>query len=220
MQRLIQLTADGSHTIAIPEMQLTYHSHHGAIQESMQVFIEAGLKPLLASPADTAIRILEIGFGTGLNAILSLREAEQHTRCIEYISTEKYPLTIEEARSVNHGALLQLQEAFLKLHNADWEKPVAISPCFSLLKMHCYLPAPVVTDPVHCIFFDAFAPDVQPELWSQPFFEQLHELLLPGGVLTTYCSKATVRRALSAAGFSVEKIPGPWGKREMVRAYT
>jgi tRNA U34 5-methylaminomethyl-2-thiouridine-forming methyltransferase MnmC len=220
MHRVLQLTSDGSHTIAIPEHNITYHSHHGAIQESMHVFIQAGLAPLWQSvPGHTVIRILEIGFGTGLNALLTLREAESRQHKVQYTTLEKYLLTQTEVQQLNHGALLDMQDPFLRLHSADWEKEITINPFFTLQKIQCALPAPITTAPVHCIFFDAFAPDIQPELWSQSFFEQLFRLLLPGGSLVTYSSKSSVRKALSAAGFTLEKIPGPYGKREMVRAY-
>lgn len=220
MYRVLQLTSDGSHTIAIPEQNITYHSHHGAIQESMHVFIQAGLAPLWQSvPAHTVIRVLEIGFGTGLNALLTLREAESRQHQVQYTTLEKYPLTQTEVLQLNHGALLDMQDPFLRLHSADWEKEITISPFFTLQKIQCTLPAPIATDPVHCVFFDAFAPDIQPELWSQSFFEQLFRLLFPGGSLVTYSSKSSVRKALAAAGFTLEKIPGPYGKREMVRAY-
>lgn len=220
MHRVLQLTSDGSHTIAIPEHNIIYHSHHGAIQESMHVFIQAGLAPLwLSVPANTVIRVLEIGFGTGLNALLTLREAESRQHKVQYTTLEKYPLTQTETLQLNHGALLNMQDHFLRLHSADWEKEIIIAPFFTLQKMQCALPAPIAISPVHCIFFDAFAPDIQPALWSQSFFEQLFRLLLPGGSLVTYSSKGSVRRTLAAAGFTVEKIPGPYGKREMVRAY-
>jgi tRNA U34 5-methylaminomethyl-2-thiouridine-forming methyltransferase MnmC len=220
MHRVLQLTSDGSHTIAIPEQNITYHSHHGAIQESMHVFIQAGLAPLWQSlPAHTVIRVLEIGFGTGLNALLTLREAALRQHKVQYTTLEKYPLTQTEVLQLNHGALLDMQDHFLRLHSADWEEEITITPFFSLQKIQCTLPAPITAGPVHCILFDAFAPDIQPELWSQSFFEQLFRLLLPGGSLVTYSSKGSIRRALAAAGFTVEKLPGPYGKREMVRAH-
>lgn len=220
MLREVTLTADGSHTVSVPDLGVTYHSHHGSLQESMHVFVEAGLLPMLSAVRpDETVRILEIGFGTGLNALVTLREAVQRTRKMQYISTEKYPLSASEVAVLNHGTLLNMQDRFLRLHEAPWEQETAITDHFSLLKLQCSLPAPIDILPVHCIYFDAFAPDVQPELWSQPFFEQLHQLLLPGGILTTYSSKGSVRRTLAAAGFRVEKIAGPRGKREMVRAH-
>ncbi len=218
MQRHIQLTADGSHTIAIPEWNTSYHSHHGAIQESMHVFIQAGLLHAMDVFPGQPLHILEIGFGTGLNALLSMQKAIEHTLVIQYTAIEKFPLTKEEAAAINYGEILCMQENFRRLHDGDWEKRTDLHPLFSLQKKLLSLPADIDTHSVHCIFFDAFSPEVQPELWSQEMFEKLYPSLVPGGMLVTYCSKSVVRRAMTAAGFSVQKIPGPWGKREMVRA--
>jgi len=218
MHRQIQLTADGSHTISIPELGVTYHSHHGAIQESMHVFLQAALIPTWKRFSNDPIRILEIGFGTGLNALLTLREAVAQQRVIHYTAIEKYPLTAEEAGSLNHGQLLGMNDLLGQLHTENWDQLFPIDPFFSLHKINLSLPSPILIEPVHCIYFDAFAPDIQPALWDQAFFETLFRLLIPGGYLATYSSKSAVRRALTAAGFVVHKIPGPFGKREMVRA--
>jgi len=186
MQREIQVTADGSHTIAIPEMKVTYHSHHGAIDESMHVYIKAGLHTLLSNPQPiTPLSILEIGFGTGLNALLSLREA---------------------------NALQQ------HIHQANWEQDIIINKYFSLKKMNRSLSKPLNISAVNCIYFDAFSPTVQPELWTKAVFEEMNQLLVTGGILVTYCSKTVVRKAMEAAGFTVTKITGPYGKRDIVRA--
>jgi len=219
MNREIQVTADGSHTIVIPGSNLSYHSHHGAVQESMHVFVEAGLLPVLANTGNESIHILEIGFGTGLNALLSLREAISHQRNINYTAFEKFPVTIEEAARINHGALLSMEEIFKQLHAAAWGEKVLINEFFTIEKKQVSLPASIDTSPVHLIYMDAFSPDAQPELWTAEFFTSVFEVLVPGGLLVTYCSKSIVRRAMTAAGFRVEKIPGPRGKREMVRAW-
>jgi len=200
-------------------MNVSYHSHHGAIQESMHVFVRSGLMVLFEKFPGDPLRLLEIGFGTGLNALLSAREAGLHQRWIRYSGIEKYPLTEAETGQLNYGSLMAQQELFNKIHEAEWEKETDISPYFSLLKLQIALPAALPLQPVHGIYLDAFAPDVQPELWSQAFFEQLYGLLLSGGALLTYSSKSNVRRALTAAGFDVTKIPGPPGKREIVRAW-
>jgi tRNA U34 5-methylaminomethyl-2-thiouridine-forming methyltransferase MnmC len=218
MKREIQLTADGSHTILIPELHTSYHSHHGAIQESMHVFIDAGLRPFLTAINIAPIRILEIGLGTGLNALLSLREATVHKTNISYLAIEKYPLTELEFREINHGGQLSMQNDFMQIHLAEWNNPVHINNYFLLEKRNCSIHDELLIDPVHCIFFDAFSPTVQPEIWTQPVFEKMYAHLLSGGSLMTYCSKSVVRKAMAAAGFHVHKIPGPWGKREMVRA--
>lgn len=217
MQREIQLTGDGSHTIAIPEMKVTYHSHHGAVGESMHVYIEAGLMPLM-NAAPLSIRILEIGFGTGLNALLSLREAMSRQIPVHYTAIEPYPLSADEISHLNHGQLLFMQDIFMQLHNAVWEEDVIINDFFTLRKIKCTISElePIVA--INCIYFDAFSPTFQPELWTVAVFEKMYHCLQPGGQLITYSSKSIVRRGMESAGFSVKKIPGPWGKREMVRA--
>lgn len=219
MQREIQVTADGSHTIAIPEMKVTYHSHHGAIEESMHVYIKAGLHTLLPNPPTrNPLSILEIGFGTGLNALLSLREATTLQQHIQFTAIEPFPLSASEIAQINHGNLLSLQENFLKIHQANWEQDIVINKYFSLKKINRSLSQPLNISPVNCIYFDAFSPAVQPELWTKAVFEEMYQLLVTGGILVTYCSKTVVRRAMEAAGFTVTKIPGPYGKRDIVRA--
>ncbi|MDD2792434.1 MAG: tRNA (5-methylaminomethyl-2-thiouridine)(34)-methyltransferase MnmD [Sediminibacterium sp.] len=227
MERIIQQTADGSHTILIPEMQTLYHSKHGAIQESMHVFIRAGLQYF---PQLSEVRILEVGFGTGLNALLTAIEAARAGQSIEYTSLEAYPLTPEEFQSLNHGSLLQEPAFFKAILNSNWNEWVSICPHFRLQKLAVPLESYHLSDSFsataikegragfHCIYFDAFAPSAQPELWTADTFQQLYQLLLPGGILVTYCSKTVVRRAMEAAGFVATRIQGPYGKREMVRA--
>lgn len=224
MTREIIDTGDGSHSIAIPGMQVTYHSRHGAIQESMHVFIEAALRNTAGD-----VHIFETGFGTGLNALLTLLDAEQQQRNILYETIEPFPLTITEAAQLNYCTVLNradLQPLFDQLHTCAWEAPVSITPHFtfkkrrlSLLDLSTDLPVSLSTDqPVSIVYFDAFAPTIQPELWTTAVFTSLYERTAVNGILTTYSSKADVRRAMEAAGFSIEKIPGPWGKREMIRA--
>lgn len=216
MPRQIKITNDGSHTIEIPESNLAYHSKHGAIAESIHVFIEAGLLPLSAT--HKKLTILEIGFGTGLNALLAMREAIRQNKSIKYIAVEPYPLTTGELQQLNHGELLQMQEIFLQLHTAEWEKTVALNALFSIEKIKTTVAELKIAQPIDCIFFDAFAPTDQPELWTQDVFEKLYSYLEKDGVLVTYSSKSIIRKAMVAAGFLVEKIPGPHGKRDMVRA--
>lgn len=218
MQREIRLTADGSHTVAIPEINETYHSHFGAMGESMHVYINAGLQPFLHQSTNKQLTVFEMGFGTGLNALLTLQQAINNKRHIHYTTVELYPLTNEEVLLLNYGRQLDMQEAFLQLHNCDWEKDVCINEYFTLKKIKASLPEINITSGINCIYFDAFSPTSQPELWTQQIFEKMYKALLPGGVLVTYCSKSIVRHAMEAAGFRIEKIPGPWGKREMVRA--
>lgn len=219
MQREIRLTADGSHTVAIPAMDLSYHSKHGAINESMHVYIEAGLVTCMNGFDCDPVCILEMGLGTGLNALLSLREAINRKKNIFYQAIEPYPLTTTEAALLNYGNITGFADAFQLLHITAWEKPVSINPFFTLHKAQVALQDFTTDHSFHCIYFDAFSPEAQPALWTTTIFSQLFSLLLPGGCLITYCSKSIVRKAMATAGFRVEKIPGPYGKREMVRAW-
>lgn len=217
MHRQIIPTKDGSHTVEVPGMQVTYHSLHGALQESMHVFIQAGLR--FAKPStEKTFRILEMGFGTGLNALLTGREAQVNNWNIHYTALELFPLDSQEALSLNYATDPQTGDAFAQLHQADWDQEVAIGPRFTLLKHHTSLLDYSGADPFDLVYFDAFAPSAQPELWTVEVFEKLYRFLHPGGILVTYCSKGDVRRAMKSAGFTIEKIPGPPGKREIVRA--
>lgn len=202
MKRELQLTADGSHTIAIPDMNVTYHSTHGAIRESMHVFIQAGLQALQLP----AVRIFEMGFGTGLNALLTMQHADIP---VYYYAVEQYPLTAEEVEGLSYGN---------ELHAYPWNEDVKINERFTLYKAHTSLLSVQPEQEFDLIYYDAFAPGAQPELWTTEVFEKLYGLLAKGGILVTYCSKGDVRRAMQAAGFKVEKLAGPPGKREMLRA--
>jgi tRNA U34 5-methylaminomethyl-2-thiouridine-forming methyltransferase MnmC len=226
MQRKLILTSDGSHTILLPELNVTYHSIHGALQESKHVFIEAGLKSL--NPArKTIVNIFEMGFGTGLNTLLTMIEAENLTRAIHYEAIEQFPLGNTEIGSLNYCKQLDredLQPAFEQLHHCECEKQIELTSRFTFKKLQANLlnfgtPETCLSgrQAFELIYFDAFAPNVQPELWTKEIFDKMFEMLEPGGILVTYCSKSDVRRAMQAAGFTVEKLPGPKGKREIIR---
>jgi len=220
MQRKLILTGDGSHTISMPELNVTYHSIHGAIQESKHVFIEAGLKSLTLAEA-AKLNIFEVGFGTGLNALLTIIEAEKLQKEIHYDTVEPFPLGSSETRSLNYCKQLgreELQPIFEQLHSCEWEKKVNITENFGFNKSRTNLLNLETSETFELIYFDAFAPNTQPELWTNEIFEKMFAMLEPGGILVTYCSKGDVRRAMQAAGFIVEKLPGPRGKREMTRA--
>ena len=220
MQRTLILTGDGSHTISMPELNVTYHSIHGAIQESKHVFIEAGLKSLLPVEG-TALNVFEMGFGTGLNALLTIIESERLQRKIYYETVEQFPVDTGEVRSLNYCEQLDredLQPIFEQLHSCEWEKKVNITENFGFNKSRTNLLNLETSETFELIYFDAFAPNTQPELWTNEIFEKMFAMLEPGGILVTYCSKGDVRRAMQAAGFIVEKLPGPRGKREMTRA--
>jgi tRNA U34 5-methylaminomethyl-2-thiouridine-forming methyltransferase MnmC len=210
-------TSDGSHSLYLKDKDETYHSKHGAIQESQHVFIGAGLKPFIAAGLQE-IRILEVGFGTGLNALLTLLEAEKAETKIDYTSLEAFPLGAAITGQLNYGTELNAPLEFEKIHAAPWGEKVAITAHFSLTKIHIPLEAFSTTDKFNLIYFDAFAPAVQPELWAEEVFHKIFEAMTSGGILVTYCSKGDVRRAMIAAGFQAEKVPGPPGKREMLRA--
>jgi len=219
MQPEIKITADGSHTIAAAGSGITYHSTHGALQESMHVFINAGLRYVLARNP-TALNILEVGLGTGLNALLTLKELAGDT-VANYHALELHPLPVDIALQLNYAALPgneHLAAIFAAIHHSEWGSRVALAQSF-LLRKHCCSVLEFESDmPFDLIYYDAFAPADQPELWTQAVFERIFSFTAPGGVLVTYCAKGNVRRALQAAGFAVEKLAGPPGKREMLRA--
>lgn len=223
MERKIILTGDGSHSISVPELKVAYHSIHGAIQESLHVYINAGLYGSGHSQRPGPYKILEVGLGTGLNALLTLIEAEKNNLNIYYEAIELYPLTAEEVNALNYCDQLDrpdLQSAFEKIHSCEWETVIAIKKNFVLKKIRADLTNHLTIQQFNLIYFDAFAPNAQPELWTKEIFEKMHSMLESGGVLVTYCSKGDVRRNMIAAGFEVEKLPGPPKKREMLRART
>ena len=219
MIRHLQFTADGSHTIQIDELNVTYHSKHGAIQESKHVFIDAGIAYLHQTANLSKYHILEMGFGTGLNALLTAMFSDQMNVHIKYQSVEAFPLTADEVASLNHGTLLEQVSMFKQIHTASWNIGTPIHSKFELHKHHCKLDAFITQEKFNLIYYDAFAPTAQPELWTIEVFKQLYQYLQSGGILVTYCSKGVVRRAMEAAGFRVTKLQGPPGKREMVRAF-
>jgi tRNA U34 5-methylaminomethyl-2-thiouridine-forming methyltransferase MnmC len=210
------LTEDGSNTLYVPEIDECYHSSHGAIQESMHIFIEAGLK----QSKKHEINILEIGFGTGLNAFLTLIEAEKSQKTIHFISLELYPVEFEKALKLNYSDLIspEFKEIFEKLHTSPWNETVQISPFFSLKKVEADFTKFEFTKKFDVIYFDAFSPEKQPEMWTVEQFEKLYICCNFDAVLTTYCAKGNVRRAMQHAGFNVERLQGPPGKREILRA--
>lgn len=213
----VLLTADGSHTLAT-STGVIYHSHHGAIAESRHIFIEAGLKEAACIFPTTELSILEIGFGTGLNAFLTALEANASQRRIRYHTTELHPIPEPVAATLNYPDLLGHREIFAALHTSPWDEATEISPHFTLHKHLLDATQALPPGPFHCIYFDAFGPEVQPALWTEAMFARIREAMHPGAILTTYCSKSAVRRAMQAAGLVVEKLPGPYGKRDIVRA--
>lgn len=215
MEKLV-ITSDGSHTIYIPEMNEHYHSVHGAIQESDHIFINNGLRTL----SGNKISILEIGFGTGLNALLTLLELKDTDKTISYTSIEKYPLTSIITERLNYGDLIgdDSVKIFNELHSCPWNKFVQITRNFSLKKVSGDLTVMVPEGKYNLVYFDAFGPDKQPEMWSKEIFSGISAVTQPEGVLVTYSAKGEVKRNLRANGFKVKLLPGPPGKRQMIRA--
>lgn len=211
------LTSDGSSTLFSPAFDQHYHSVHGAIQESLHVFIRAGLEPLL--PAPGGLRIWEMGFGTGLNALLTWLQAGDTP--VTYTAIEAYPLDPALLPSLNYAQVIadpRAASAFVQLHDAPWEVATQLRPGFTLLKHATSLEAYQPAGTFDLLFYDAFAPNAQPELWTEAVMARLFSWLDPGGIFITYSAKSSVRRGLLQAGFEVEKLPGPPGKREMLRA--
>lgn len=212
MRRIIERTEDGSATLFVPELNEHYHSVKGARTESQHIFIDMGLH---ASAAPLP-HILEIGFGTGLNALLTLEAAERDRRHVHYTGIELYPLSWQEVDVLGYSD----NPLFERLHTAPWEEDVELSPYFTLRKRQG--DAHVVAESeraLDLVYFDAFAPEKQPEMWSEQLFRTLYVNMNSGGILTTYCAKGAVRRLLQAVGFRVERLPGPpGGKREILRA--
>jgi tRNA U34 5-methylaminomethyl-2-thiouridine-forming methyltransferase MnmC len=217
MKRVVVHTADGSTSIHLPDWNESYHSKHGAIQEAQHVFIKNGLDLF----QDQNLSILEIGFGTGLNAFITLLESPKRELIIQYTGVEAYPVLAEEWQHMNYVAELQADEQaplFELIHNSDWEQEIAITPTFSLCKRQQRIQDIADQNQFDLIYFDAFGYRVQPELWSDEIFRNMYAALKPNGVLVTYAATGAVRRSMLAAGFSVEKLAGPPGKREMLRA--
>lgn len=221
MERVIEKTDDGSATLFVPELNEHYHSTKGARTESQHIFVDMGLK---ASSAP-APRILEIGFGTGLNAWLTLEEAERSGRDVHYTGVELYPLQwnmVEQLGYVGKKDEPTAMDLFRQIHTSLWEEKIPLTSHFTLRKVQADIHRFCKLSPekVDVIYFDAFAPEKQPEMWTEELFRRLYVLLNEGGVLTTYCAKGIIRRMLQSAGFTVERLPGPpGGKREILRAW-
>lgn len=221
MQKLIlQTTEDGSHTLFAPGLNEHYHSTHGALQESGLVFIHNGLHHIPQCIKE--INVLEVGFGTGLNALLTVLESKKQRRKINYVATEPEPVEEEILEQLNYASVIGSTEAegyFKKIHEAGWVYPAFLSDYFIISKIKAKLADITLRDEqFHLVYFDAFGPDVQPELWTEEVFAQLYKCMKYNGILVTYSCKGTVKRALKAAGFTIEKLPGPAGKREVLRA--
>lgn len=217
MKKVFKITKDGSQTIYLPEMDEHYHSIHGAIQESLHIYIEQGL----LQTTKKELSVLEIGFGTGLNAYLTFCYAKEKGISLDYCTLEKYPLIEDEFSQLNYTNNIFPEFSFIfnQMHLAEWNKKIKITPNFSLEKIQADLltfqfdEAPLFD----LVYYDAFAPEKQPDMWTDEILHKVASTVKPDGILVTYCAKGTVRRALSDAGFSMERIPGPTGKKEILR---
>lgn len=219
MQHYLEITEDGSHTLYVPELNEHYHSTHGAIQESQHVYLDAGMHHCTKHE----INLLEIGFGTGLNAFLTLFDTEKSNKSVNYVSVEQYPIFLDDALNLNYSKLINnaIEDKFMLLHTCAWNEWVEITANFRLKKLDgdgrntdLFLP----DAPFDLIYYDAFAPEKQPDMWTEEIFKRLYSLTNEEGILTTYCAKGVVRRMLQSAGYHVERLPGPPGKREILRA--
>ena len=223
MDKLLKLTNEGSHTILSTQFDATYHSHHGAIQETRTVFIEAGFL-YLVEQGYKQIDLLEIVFGTGLNAFMTLLKAKETGTAVNYVSYEAYPIGVELAAKLNYPAFLAAEnqeEQFLKMHrHPDESIQFKIREAFLfdfLLKVALFENIDD-KEAFDLIYFDAFAPSTQAYLWETPFLEKMYKALRPEGILVTYCAQGAFKRALKAVGFHVKGLPGPIGKREITFA--
>ncbi len=217
MKKEIILTKDGSTSIFLPELNETYHSKFGAIQEAKHVFIKNGLSLV----NDKSVSILEIGFGTGLNAFITFLEAQKNNQNINYVGVEAYPVELDIISQLNYVSELDAtkhQAIFNEIHQCDWEMENKIESNFNLTKRKQKFQDISDSSKYNLIYFDAFGFDVQPELWNEEIFQLMYETLLPNGILVTYACRTSIKKAMIHAGFKVEKLPGAPGKREMLRA--
>jgi tRNA U34 5-methylaminomethyl-2-thiouridine-forming methyltransferase MnmC len=217
MNELI-LTSDGSHSIFSDRYGVSYHSRYGAVQETQHVFIESAL--LFRAGVLSELSVLEIGFGTGLNAFMTYLEALKQSLRISYTTIEAFPLEMETVRQLNYPAVLKApgeEAVFHQMHEGPWGKEMELHAQFSFRKEQLNFEEIDYHDQFDVIYFDAFAPNAQPELWEIPVLQKMYAALRPGGVLTTYCAKGSVKRNFRSLGFEVTSLPGPPGKREMTR---
>jgi len=221
MEREIRTTSDGSKTLYIRKLDENYHSHHGALQEATHVFIKNGLNLV----NDCEINILELGFGTGLNVLVTINEFLKNDKnhIINYFTLEKYPVNESEVLDLKYDAFFdysQSREIYLKIHACNWNELIEIIPGFNLKKINCdFFDLEKIELPkINLVYFDCFGARVQPDLWEKPLFEMVSNKMQKDGLLTSYSSKGSVRRILQDLNFKVEKKAGPPGKREMINA--
>lgn len=209
------LTKDGSHTIFIPGMNEHYHSVHGAVSESLHVYIHAGF----CQHSAKSVNILEVGFGTGLNVLLTLKQAMEEKREVLYHAIDNFILPMDITARLNYESFpgVSMTGLLNMIHELEWGKEHQVSDFFKFKKILSDIKETEFTSLYDIIYFDAFGPDKQPEMWTEDIFIKLYGVMKPGGILTTYSSKGEVKRRLERCGFSIEKLHGPEGKREMMR---
>ena len=215
------LTEDGSHSIFSEQFGVAYHSTHGAIQETQHIFIEAALNHYIQQKSINKIKILDIGFGTGLNVFMTFLESIKLDFEIDLTTIEAYPLSISTAQELNYPQLLNAlhyDTVFKSLHNLSWEEKHSLSHSFSFQKHLLDFKNIAYNSVFDIVYYDAFSPESQPELWESDMLQRVFEALKNGGILTTYCAKGSFKRALKSVGFQIENIAGPRGKREITRA--
>ncbi len=215
MTNKLVITNDGSHSIFNPEVNETYHSKHGAIVEAEYIFIKHGFSAVNKK----TLTILEIGFGTGLNALLTSQKATQKKVTVNYHTMELYPVNKDKYKKLNFTDLIGMEkDDLLDLHQSEWEKECQITDYFKLTKSKSSLENYTSKTKFDIIYFDAFSPEKQPELWTDIIFKKMHEYLKEDGFLVTYCAKGVVKRTMKAVGFEIVVLDGPTGKRQMTRA--
>ncbi len=215
-------TGDGSHTLFLPELNEHYHSVHGALPESLHVFIREGFDLVMQTRKKAALNILEVGLGTGLNALLTLMRSTEADCRISYLALEPYPLTSAEVEALNFYELMggeMPEKAFSRMHELPFFQKETLFPEFVFEKWsHKVHEAPLLSETFDLVYFDAFGPQVQPELWTEKVFSKMFAAMKKGAMLVTYSAKGSVKRALRSSGFCLEHPAGPKGKREMTRA--
>lgn len=216
MQRKVIKTDDGSRTLYVPELEEHYHSRFGAITESKQIYINAAFRYFDGDP----VRVFEFGMGTGLNVLLTYQAAQELSRTVHYVTIEKYPVTQFELENLSFCDHFDdsCQKVLLHVHECEWGSEQSLSDSFTLQKVEGDFKHFRSEHQFNVIYYDAFAPEVQPDLWTEEIFRKVASIAAPGSILTTYSCKGLVKRNLKAAGFSIEKLPGPPGKREFIRA--
>lgn len=238
MESIVELknTREGIHTLHHKKLNESYHSLHGSLQESMHVFIDNGFNARIYSSSCKPLSILEMGFGTGLNALLTFRENLKLNRCIHYTTVEAYPLPMNFLNRLNYFDFIEpaLKPLFMQMHECNWfentnlrfpdgiknhnsSRKVRPESFFTLYKIQADMLELQLEDSYDLVYYDAFSPAHQPELWTFEVMKKIYDACNPGAVLVTYCAKGEVKRTLKKAGFKVETLPGPNGKREIIR---